>query len=171
MESSDSLDDASDNVVQNKVIINDLLCFIHNNISTLSGNTLCRMCLETYSSNDILQAYSLFKDISSNNGCNRDFVAPNLSNQMTSGERILRQILYSFEQHDLECLPKFVSHGLHLPKLSSFYDNSFILPLLQEMQDLKQSFVQKQQILYTEILALRRELAQHIPCREKGIFF
>ena len=142
----------------NNLIINDLLCFIHNNISSLNCNTLCRMCLETYSSNDILQACSLLNNVVHANNTHLDD-APVISDQMTTEEKTIRAMLYVFRQQNISNLPKFVSHGLHLPKMTTFYDNSFLLPLLEEMQDLKQSFIEKQKLLHSEITALRQEIA------------
>ena len=77
---------------------------------------------------------------------------------MTTEEKTLRAMLFVFRQQNVSSLPKFVSHGLHLPKMTNFYDNSFLLPLMEEMQDLKQSFIEKQKLLHTEISALRQEI-------------
>lgn len=153
--------------IQYNIVINDLLCFINNNFSMLNTNTLCRICMETYSLNDILQAYSLFKDI--DKGIDDRTSTPIPAKKMTLGEQTLRKLVNIFQTQDIDSLPRFVSHGLHLPKGPSHYDNSFILPLLEEVQELKDSFIQKQQSLLNEILTLRHEIAQFTSQQNKGI--
>ena len=158
--------------IQYNVVINDLLCFISNNLSTLSTNTLCRMCLETYSLNDILHAYSIFNDVRTS-GTGTEIITPALSRQLPLGEKTLRKLIRAFQRQNFQNddMPKFVSCGLHLPKSSSYCENAIVVPVLEEVQVLKESFIQQQQSLHNEILALRHEISQLAAQRAKGILY
>ena len=158
--------------IQYNVVINDLLCFISNNLSTLSTNTLCRMCLETYSLNDILHAYSILNDVQTS-GTETEIITPALSRQLPLGEKTLRKLMHAFQRHNFQNdnMPKFVSCGLHLPKSSTYCENAIVVPVLEEVQMLKESFIQQQQSLHNEILALRHEISQLVAQRAKGILY
>ena len=146
----------------NNIIINDLLCFVFNNISYHSHNTICRLCLETYSSNDILQACSVLKDVAQGSGGisfnDVAYAQPLYSETMTHEEKAIRCILLMLKQKDQSTLPKFVSNGLHLPKINGFCDNKVIQPLLTEFKELKEHLLDQLSVLKNDLFNLRKEL-------------
>jgi len=150
------------NPQSNNIIINDLLCFVLNNISYHSTSTICRLCLETYSSNDILQACSVLKDVTQGSSCNSfndtSYSKPLFSDQMTNEEKTIRCILYILRQQDHSTLPKFVSNGLHLPKVTGYIDSKVALPLINEIQELKEFFVEQMHSFRNDIFSLRKEI-------------
>jgi len=136
------------------IYVNDILCWLSNYHNRYNSNTLCRQIMETYSSNDILQACTTLKDLATNNNNSFNDSSVFFNDQMSLEEKTVRCMLYIFKLNKTErnVLPRFVSQGLHLPKLQNYTH----MQLQEPLQDLKDYMTEQVMMLRAEITTLKR---------------
>jgi len=150
-----SSSDANKNKQDGKVIVDDVLCFLYNHMLNLSSPAIRRLCLETYSSSDITQAYNIIVNVLTS--MNKSVAAPENVSAFTKDEKTLEDILFLLKKEML-CLPQIVSTGRHIPRYKSYQDVLCMSSLLDEMQELKQLVKDMHSKLYVELFTVRTEL-------------
>ena len=139
---------------QSGIYTNDILCWLSNFHNRYSSQTLCRQIMETYSSNDILQACTVLKEIATTNNNTYTDSSVFFNDQMSLEEKTVRCMLYIFKLNKTErnVLPRFVSQGLHLPKVQHYTH----VELQEPLQDLRDHFTEQVMLIRNEITSLKR---------------
>merc|ERR1719354_307479 len=139
---------------QSGIYTNDILCWLSNFHNRYNSQTLCRQIMETYSSNDILQACTTLKEIATTNNNTYTDSSVFFNDQMSLEEKTVRCMLYIFKLNKTErnVLPRFVSQGLHLPKVQHYTH----VELQEPLQDLRDHFTEQVMLIRNEITSLKR---------------
>ncbi|XP_035664532.1 uncharacterized protein LOC118408028 [Branchiostoma floridae] len=140
----------------NDVIINDMLCFVVNKMDVLPTDVITKLCIETYSDDEVEAAKKLVFDLCKPNERYKKSRGTNRS--ATTMADILR-VLHSM---DPPSIPTFVSATLHLPPVSfEHVDITAYLQQLQvmrqEMRDIRDMSIDSAMI-HAELASLRREI-------------
>ncbi|XP_019642693.1 PREDICTED: uncharacterized protein LOC109483976 [Branchiostoma belcheri] len=142
----------------NKIFINDLLCFVVNKMDKMPGDIVTKLCLETYSEEEIEDAKKLTFDTCKPSERFRKRQGTNKS--VTNMSDILR-VLHSA---DPLTLPTFASASLRLPVVELEHTDfslcfQEIQVIRQEMKVIRATTVDNVKV-QAEIAALRREIAE-----------
>ena len=131
----------SESTSSKKIVVNDLLCFVQNNISTLSQLSICRLCEETYSFDEINTSFQELKD-------NVHVLDPLFNVYPTDDSRreTLKAIIMLFNSKACEYL-QFVSTTCNMPKMRVYNDMLSATCVLDEIKELKQLVKQQTEIL------------------------
>ena len=144
----------NENMLSKKVVVNDLLCFVQNNLNTLSKSSICQLCKETYMPDEINKAYEELKN-------NVQLFDPMFDYEKSNGSRqdFLKRIFSLFESKACESL-QFVSCNFNMPRMNIYRDMLSISCVMSEIKELKQLVLEQTQLFTTEFCRLSSEIYQ-----------
>ena len=132
---------SSESSSSRKVVVNDLLCFVQNNLNALSHSTICRLCEETYMPEQIFNSFEELK-------ANVHVLDPlfNVYPSDISKSETLKAIIMLFNSKACDYL-QFVSTTRDMPRMRNYHDVLSASCLLDEIKDLKQLVKQQTELL------------------------
>ena len=137
-----------------KLVVNDLLCFVQNNLKILNQSSLRRLCEETYMPDEIKSSFQELKD-------NVQSLDPmfhvHLGNNTSSKAETLNAIIHCFNSKACKLI-QFVSSGCNMPRMNMYRDMLSITCVLDELKELKQLVKTQTELMTAGFYRLSNEL-------------
>nr|CAB3267995.1 ZF(C2H2)-5 zinc finger protein [Phallusia mammillata] len=143
----------TDDINGNMMIVNDVLCFINNHMSTISDRSIRKLCMETYTPFAIGQALQELQNALAKLDKNADY---SISNN-TITENCIDNIIFLLRQEPLSQV-QIVSNGRHFPRFDAYSDMLQVSSLLDEMKELKHLVKDMHTQLKSEMTTVQTEL-------------
>lgn len=141
-------------MLSKKFIINDLLCFIQNNLDVLGSSSTHQLCEETYMPDEVSKAYQELKENVQLFDSMFEF-----ENSSASKKDFLKRIINVFESKACDSL-KFASCNFNMPKMNTYRDILSVTCVLNEVKELKRMMLEQTQFLTTSFCHLSNQFEQ-----------
>ena len=134
-----------------KIVVNNLLCFVQNNLRVLSPASICRLCDETYMPEEVNQAFNNLK-------LQVQTFDPLINVQPSDNSKlgILNAIVELFNGK-VNTEVQFVSNNCNLPRMNSYRDMLSVTCVLDEIRELKQIIKEQNKHLTTAFCRLSNQ--------------